>query len=190
MWETHYSLTEGQIMLKVITDETKIKDAQLQFLGKLEQHVDRRILVIIGFQGESFNRTISYSHDLDIWFFSEIIPGKRYVNAFGIGKPKENSHITNACEINFPLKDINRRTGGAFVEDHNKDIFVIHRGKIGGGRPGIGKSFFANNYNSKWVSVNDDGIEKTVALIGQLNSSIFAKGVKDFVFEMNRLKGI
>ena len=67
----------------------------------------------------------------------------RYWNGFGIEKPKENKYHTIICEINFPLKGINCRIAAAFAKDENDDIFVVHRGKLGGN---FSKKYFEDHY--------------------------------------------
>lgn len=140
--------------------------------------------------GGSYEGKVSWASKLDIWIFSQTISGSRYWNAFGIGKPSKGSNVSIICEINFPLSSIDRRIGGAFAKDNSGSIFIVHRGKIGGGRKGIGKSLFEDNYRGEWTVVEDDGVENTVALISALNSSRFVRQVSQFIHEVNRIKGI
>ena len=177
-------------MIIINSDEMIIKEAQEKLINNLESYVDEKVFLTIGFQGETIERTISWSNNLRIWFFSETLKGSRYVNAFGIDKPKRNAHISNVCEINFPLKGINRRIGAAIAQDDKGSIYIIHRGKIGGGRSGIGKSLFEENYRGKLISVDDGGDEKTMALIGELNSPNISNEIVNFVYEVNRIKGL
>jgi 5-methylcytosine-specific restriction protein A len=46
-------------------------------------------------------------------------------------------------EINFPLQGINPKIGGVFARDATtNEVFLLHRGGIGGGRQGIGRRAF------------------------------------------------
>lgn len=179
-------------MLQIIDNKSAIQKAQLQFKKGLKRLVDEKIPAQIGYQGENFKTKVSWSNKLRIWMHLSA-SGLRFWNAFGIsesGKPRANSNISPICEINFPFSGIDRRIGGAFAEDGSGCIFVIHRGKIGGGRKGIGKTLFSNNYRGERINVKDGEIESRVALIGALNSPRFAKQVSQFVYEIRRIKAL
>lgn len=177
-------------MLKILDNKTDIKKAQQQFLKRFAQFIDEKISVKVGHLGASYEREVSWASKLGIWILSETVPRSRYWNAFGIGKPSKGSNVSIICEINFPLSGVDRSIGGAFAEGGAGGIFVIHRGKIGGGRKGIGKSLFKDNYRGEWTVVEDGKVDNTVALIGALKSSRFVRQISQFVFEVNRLKGL
>jgi hypothetical protein len=137
--------------------------------------------------------TANWSEPLDIWFAaqtpSRVDTTPRYWNAFGTTKPEPDRNKTIACEINFPIGGVNRRVGGAFAEDEHGRWHIVHRGKIGGGREGIGSGLFFRNYRGEKVTVHD-GEESTVALVGDLDSSRLAAQVALFVKEVKRVKGL
>ena len=93
-----------------------------------------------------------------------------------------------ASEINFPWAQIDRKTGGAFAEDARGNVFVIHRGKIGGGKKGIGKSLFEHNYRGVWSFMEDGDSISQVAVIGNLKSERFALQAAQFVKKIEMLK--
>jgi hypothetical protein len=125
---------------------------------------------------------------LGIWSFSRKIAGSRYWNGFGIGRPEGGAAIAITCEINFPFYGVDRRTGGAFAQDRAGRLFVVHRGKLGGGRKGIGKSLFENHYRGVWEVMDDGGEETPVAVIGILQSPRFARQIAGFVRKIARIK--
>jgi len=175
-------------MLTIIENENEIKIAQKQFSKKLLEYCTKKIFVNVGFQGGNEERDIFWSNELDVGYSYEKFTGSRYWNAFGIKKPKEGSNVTLTCEINIPLKNINRKIGAAFAKDKSGEIYLIHRGKIGGGREGIGKNLFIDNYRGKWVEIEDGDHVNEVALIGSLNSTRFIYQIKNFVYEVDRVK--
>lgn len=68
---------------------------------------------------------------------------------------------------------------------------MLHRGKIGGGRVGIGKKTFFNNFLGGYFEpVNDDGIEAELLLIGSLNSRHFIAQVSNFINGIDRIKNL
>lgn len=175
-------------MLKVITDQTAIKKYAGQFNKKFKSLVDEEIKVKLGHQGASFPAKVLWSKELGIWKFSKTVKDVRYWNAFGIGKPGASSVLSIASEVNFPWAQIDRKTGGAFAGDHWDNVFVIHRGKIGGGKKGVGKSLFEHNYRGVWSFMEDGDCVSEVAVIGNLKSDRFALQVAQFVKKIEIMK--
>jgi hypothetical protein len=175
-------------MLKVITDEAAIKRCQRQFVRSFKPVTVDTIPVKLGHPGASEKAKVAWSESLGIWFFSRKIAGSRYWNGFGIGRPEGGTAIAITCEINFPLCGVDRRTGGAFAQDRAGRLFVVHRGKLGGGRKGIGKSLFENHYRGAWEVMDDGGEETPIAVIGILQSPRFTRQIAEFVRKIARIK--
>jgi len=175
-------------MLKVIEDQPVIKKYVRQFVKGFKPFIDEEIKVKLGHQGASFPAKVLWSKKLGIWKFSRTIKGTRYWNAFGVGKPQESNLLSITAEINFPWAGIDRKTGGAFARDTWGNIFVIHRGKIGGGKKGVGKSLFEHNYRGVWSFMEDGKAVTQVAIIGALTSHRFALQAAQFVKKIEKLK--
>jgi hypothetical protein len=175
-------------MLKVIEDQPVIKKYVRQFVKGFKPFVDEEIKVKLGHQGASFPAKVLWSKKLGIWKFSRTIKGIRYWNAFGVGKPLESNLLSITAEINFPWAGIDRKTGGAFARDYWGNIFVIHRGKIGGGKKGVGKALFEHSYRGVWSFMEDEKAVTQVAIIGALNSHRFALQAAQFVKKIEKLK--
>ncbi|HPC74177.1 MAG TPA: hypothetical protein P5551_00025 [Syntrophales bacterium] len=175
-------------MLRILEDESAIRRCRQQFLRRLRPYADDRIEVTIGHLGESFEGKVSCAGSLGIWFISGKQAGNRYWNAFGVGRPSREARVFTTCEINFPLRGLDRRIGGAFARDETGKVFVVHRGKIGGGKKGIGKTLFEDRYRGVWAPVQDGDVETSVVLIGHLGSSRFARQVSQFVRKVDRIK--
>ncbi|MEO0083250.1 MAG: hypothetical protein ABIK33_02520 [candidate division WOR-3 bacterium] len=173
-------------MFKIIDNKTLIKKAHHLFLRKLNEQVDRKIHAIVGFLGGSVKKSVSWIRKFDIWYTSS--KGRRYGHMFGIGEPKKtNNSIT--CEINFLVKGIDRRIGGAFAEDDIGNVYLVHRGKIGGGKKGIGKKLFFEKYPKKnLVTVTDGDKKSKVALIGKLNSPNLVNQIAQFIHKVESIK--
>jgi hypothetical protein len=175
-------------MLKVVHDENQIAKYARQFVRSFKPFVDEKIKVKLGHQGASFGAKVSWSRKLGIWIFSQATKDVRYGNVFGMGKPPSSGHLPITAEINFPWTGIDRKTGAAFAQDAWNHIYVIHRGKIGGGKKGIGKSLFAENYRGVWTWMEDGDALSQVAVIGALGSSRFALQTAQFVGKIEKLK--
>jgi hypothetical protein len=131
---------------------------------------------------------VLWSGRLGIWFVSKKTEEGRYWNAFGTGKPKTNATIPITCEINFPVQGIDRRMGGALAKDSSGRVFVVHRGKLGGGKKGIGKSLFADHYRGVWDVMEDGDVETTVAVIGALQSPRLVRQATQFIHKVDKIK--
>jgi hypothetical protein len=175
-------------MLKVVEDESSVRRYQRIFAKALRTPDDKTVPVTLGHPGASEKAKVSWSEMLGIWSFSRKIAGSRYWNAFGVVRPEGGAGIAITCEINFPLCGIDRRTGGAFAQDRAGNIFVVHRGKLGGGRRGIGKTLFENSYRGVWEEMEDGDEETPVALIGILHSPRIARQIAQFVRKISRIK--
>jgi hypothetical protein len=177
-------------MLKVLDDESAIKRYRRQFIRCFKPFIDEKIPVNLGHPGATVKAKVLWSERLGIWMVHEKMSGSKYGHAFGAEKPTGSSHIPITCEINFPVKGIDRRIGGALAEDRNGRIFVVHRGRIGGGKKGVGKVLFDDHYRGVWAIMEDGSAETMVALIGVLNSPRFVRQVSQFVHKVDRMKNI
>ena len=175
-------------MLKVIEDEKLIARYARQFAGTFRPFMDEKISVKLGHQGASFSARVSWSKKLGIWIFSRSAKDVRYWNAFGLGKPEVSGHLTITAEINFPRSGIDRKTGAAFARDAWNHVYVIHRGKIGGGKKGVGKTLFEENYRGNWAWMEDGNSLSEVAVIGALHSPRFAMQAAQFIRKIEKLK--
>lgn len=175
-------------MLKVVVEQRAIKKYAGLFNKRFKPFVDEELKVKLGHQGASFPAKVFWSQKLGVWKFSQIVKETRYWNAFGLEKPVESGVLSIASEINFPWDQIDRKTGGAFAEDHCGNGFVIHRGKIGGGKKGVGKSLFEQHYRGVWAFMEDGDCVSQVAVIGHLQSSRFALQAAQFVRKIEMMK--
>lgn len=177
-------------MLKVLDDESAIKKYRRQFIKSFKPLINEKIPVNLGHPGATVKAKVSWSDSLGIWIFHEKISDSRYWHAFGAGKPIGASHIPITCEINIPLRGIDRRIGGAMAADRDGRVYVVHRGKIGGGKKGVGKSLFEDHYRGVWAVMEDGPVDTAVALIGELNSARFVRQVTQFVRKVHRVKDL
>lgn len=177
-------------MLKVLDDKSTIKKYRRQFIKSFKPFIDEKIPINLGHPGGTVKAKVSWSNTLGIWIFQEKISESRFWHAFGTGKPSESSHIPITCEINFPIRGIDRRIGGAMAADRDGRIYVVHRGKIGGGKKGVGKSLFEDHYRGVWAIMEDGPVETPVALIGVLNSPRFVRQVTQFVRKIDTIKNV
>lgn len=182
-------------MFEVLSNGSELAKKQMLFQQKFEPYIDETITAVIGFHGDNRqDETVHWSEKLGIWMcFSEA--GNRYWNPFGIGNPKNESNLSITCEINIPFEGINRRIGGAFVCDNTTgDLYLMHRGTIGGSKKGVGKGLFERLYAGGWRNDVQDGLKNNkkvsskMALIAAFDSSRFAYQVSQFVHNVRQMK--
>jgi hypothetical protein len=109
-------------------------------------------------------------------------------NTFGIQKPRPGKGLPITVEINPPLEGINPYLAGVYLEDDLGHVIMAHRGRIGGGKPGVGKSLFVDNYRGRWLAFREGNLEKRASFVGALDSLDFGPQLRDFVLEVARIK--
>ena len=186
-FSTSSSLHEW-LYLFILTNRQELEHAQREFVTRLEKHCDVRIPVKVGYKGGYEDCSICWSQVLGLWFYSEKIEGSRYWNVFGLSDvaPRQNSMLSIVCEINPPIEGLNKKIQGAFARGDNGHIWLVHRGRIGGGKPGIGRRLFLENYQGEVREIAGDRF----ALIGDIGSTDFVERVKNFVREVKRIKDL
>lgn len=173
-----------------ISDEKKIKSAQMLLEKRLMETLPQRHgSYVIGYQGG--NITVdNLLADHRIWFYSQYqYDTKKYWNAFGLADQLNISGSNNiAVEINIPLVS-SKRVGGIFAYDsQTKNIVLLHRGNVGGGREGIGKSAFIKWYNQDMVEFDNNGSTDNALFVADLRSPDVAKQISKFVIAVSRFK--
>ena len=177
----------------LITNKAEIKKLHKKLISQLSIFTTRKIDALTGHKGNSITTEVCYSKELNIWWdmsldgLVEGKSGKRYWNAFGIDEPIPNKLSNIVCEINYPEEGINKRVAANWVKEGN-DYLLVHSGKIGGGRIGIGKNGFIQNYNGVFLEVDNSDLPNEITVIGNLNDPNLAFQIKSFVEEVARIK--
>jgi hypothetical protein len=169
--------------LEVVDDPKEIEKAQALFCKTLNRDFNKRVVIPKGHRGYTHDpKKGFYSCKYGLWFHYEFLTKRQYhCNSFGIGDFTQHPTVVAACEINFPPGGVNRRIAGAFARNSDGLLHVLHSGKIGGGRKGIGKSSFKTSYKGRWVSALRGGKEESFVLIGKMASPDFIKHLAEFV---------
>ena len=90
----------------------------------------------------------------------------------------------------MPVEGINRTISALFAEDPTThEVFLLHRGKVGGGRSGIGKNAFTAWYNGGVATVDEmDGRTTEAFLLTSLHDPHMPDNVADFVNAVSDFK--
>ena len=176
--------------MHTIFKKSDINYCQKYLSDQLKNQLPAASSITVGFQGG--NKRGEAKHDDNLWFFLYCgYIGNRYWNAFGLKLNKnKNNHIV--VEINSPVEGINRRIGGIFAEDGQGIKYLLHRGKIGGGRPGIGKNAFMKWFKGqggKTIRLNDGDQINEAIIITALNDRHLVRNITYFVKQVAKFKG-
>jgi hypothetical protein len=179
-------------MLRLIEDGAKKRALQKQLENEIRsglQQTDRRRL---GFRGAG-SRNVDIRHNSAIWFYGELFNDgavRRYWNAFGL-YAQGRAALDIVVEVNIAADESTRRIAGSFAREiGTPDVYLMHSGRIGGGRAGIGKEAFLG-----W-----SGLEVTRVLnaarhvradipVARLGSEQFIAEVEHFVRQVASFKG-
>ena len=169
-------------MLAVMSASEKLAAAQALFAETLLAALPQKAACTVSGAGGGFETEVSYSPELDLWYAMQP-QGKKCWNGFGIGQPVNGKKVSIAAEINFPAEGLNRAVSGVFAEDGNGGVWVLHRGKIRGG-----KALFFRYYHGETVSADDGGKPDDFARIAALDDAAFAGKLADFVRQILAIK--
>lgn len=179
-------------MLKSVTGRAEIAECQRHLETSLKRVLPNSENLTIGHPGGSFEGRVY--HDTGFWFSTKVLSKEdvdipRYWNGFGLGK-REGGHQIIIVEINPPLEGSTKQVSGLFAKDQlTGTYFLLHRGRIGGGRKGIGKNAFQSWYRGVWVQVYDqDATRDDVILVATLGSKGLLDQIRCFVQEVAKFK--
>ena len=175
------------LMLKLVKDSNQVKKLYAEFRKLLDSKVNFPMLrqdFHLGHQGGGIeDDSVRFAPDHGIW----VSAGRMQWNAFGVEDIQ-----SMVVQINFQdYVNEYRRIGAAFALDEFDNPFVVHRGHIGGGRPGVGLSLMlANCRSARETLVEGERQPVDCFVVGQLRSKYFIDQVADFVREVKRVKAL
>lgn len=165
-------------MFTIIHEFSNVAKAQAIFEERVIERATLSNQIKLGYQGGGKDVDVHFIRPLNFWVgFAD--SGNRYWNALGIGNPFSKGS-TIIAEINPPKSGINRRISGAFIEDGKGQVYLAHRGKIGGGRKGIGKKAFMSWYQGAIDLVKDGTQYNEMIIIGALDDKNLIKKLAAF----------
>jgi hypothetical protein len=186
-------------MLEIISDPDKLQKYQNQFITQLNSvRTDIIPHCLISWRPENVDVDVYWSLKVNLWWYSRLVSGSkrhgpqpnRWWNVFGIKEPVSLQPLHIDCEINPPTSGINRNIAGAFAEGDNNRVYVVHRGnRWGGGKVGITKKLFWDNYSGRSELAHDKKGITRVAVVAELGNPKLPSDIADFVHWVANLKG-
>jgi len=176
--------------LYALSDPDEIGGAYALLSRRLKEDGETRETTI-GYQGG--NETVSVEWHSNEGFWVLLAPKRienRYWCAYGLDEPHPGSLLPITCEINIPREGVDRRIGGAFARDTDSgELFLVHSGKVGGGRAGIGMENFLDNYRGTfyWLYRKTGGKDEVI-LVGGLADEDLRVKIGCFIREVAEFK--
>jgi len=145
-------------MFSLVESRQEIAKAQRKLEATVKRKFTRRIEKNIGYPGgTTFGAKVST--DDHYWFWSSDhkdakIPNPRRLNWFGLFQVDGDLQIS--VEINTAYEGRNDQVAGFFARDSRTgSVYLLHSGRIGGGRKGVGKTALLAWSNQRLVDVVD-----------------------------------
>lgn len=185
------------MQLTAITNRRRIDSLIDRFRKELKsRHIELKRRV-----GNPSSTSICDVHlhdDLRFWVVLEECGNETQTwHVFGrINERLENPNATleHICQINFAYDGQSDSVGGLFAEDDRGHVYVTHSGRVGGGRPGIGKDAFlahlsasGGDFRTADVAVASGRIVPRLVL-SNLESRDFRRNIARFVDHVEAFK--
>ncbi len=159
-------------------------------MKRLRTSSDDRVIGHLGHHGGSIETRVLNFAEQGFWFGGGVLADKnRYWNCFGLGAMKSGESRNIMCEINPPVSGVTGSVGGAFIVNANGKVALASRGKLGGGKRGVGKASFEKLYGGSWVNVSHDGKKHKLVLVDYLNSRELLEHLGDYINAVAKIKG-
>ncbi|MEX2029663.1 MAG: hypothetical protein WD906_01650 [Anaerolineales bacterium] len=179
-------------MPEIIQSASVLRDAEAAFEQAAQRIRHERVPATLGYQSGSFDTEVRWLPSLGIWAYFGLPPrgkseGKRFWNAFGIGRPE--GLVSIVCEVNPSRDGINRRTKGAFVKMDDSRLLACHRGvfNIAGG---MKAGFVRRHFRGTWLTATEGSTSTSLISVAEIGSPDFGDSLRNFVFEVARIKNL
>lgn len=171
-----------RLVLQRITSEEESRAAEVALRGTFSDGADFAGEASVGYQGGAHGARVYWHEEQSIWACideSAEPQANRFWNAFGLGDPRTGTPAV-VCEVKPPRSGVNRGVAGAFALDPaTGKRFLLHNGRIGGGRPGVGQEAFRKHFEGGFVSL--EGEPATFALVAALDDENVVERDGEFV---------
>ena len=179
----------NKTMLTSVTDAAKLRDVRRKIKTAFAGQRAEPVKVRLGARAGGTQAHVLWLKDLSLWFaMNKIGPdSKRYWNCFGTQNPNVNPNPSMIVQVNFPISG-EGSYGGVVAQDDSGALYLVHTGRMGGGRERIGLKAFWENYQGTRGSLTVKRHQREVAIIGAVDSQAFLLDLLSFVREVERIK--
>ena len=177
--------------MTILADRTEIERSQQAFKEAVSSAATEQLLTKIEHpNGHLDDARVYWIASTALWAYfgfppEEKSPGKRYWNVFGLGKP--DNAVSIMCEINPPVRGIDRRPAGAFGRS-GRDLYILHRGNFNAYRGRIPNDFIRANFEGTWISAGDGERDSELLMVGKLSDPRFVFDLRHFVEAATKMR--
>ena len=176
--------------LECIEDRMEIQHCQNVLVERLTEALPSEETLKLGHQGDYIENRVHFRERDGLWFSwksLEEVGVPRYWNGFGISLKSGSADIV--VEINPPLEGVTGQVAGLFAKDPQGRRYLIHRGRLGGGRRGVGLNAFWEWYRGASVNILTKSNNSFEALyVCCVDSRDAVENVYRFVREVKQFK--
>jgi hypothetical protein len=180
-------------MLQVLISKQEKAKAQATFRRIIEDTLRSQGKLNVGYPGGNETIELFSDGDGDVWYGGQIVNKveiPRYWNAFGIFDPSRSSQ-TISVELNIPIDTNSQRVSGFFARDTaTKKLYLMHSGRIGGGKKGVGKGAYLSWSRNRLAGAFDPEADKERygIVIGALNPGTLVGRIRRFTKQVALFK--
>lgn len=184
------SMTTDNVDFEVLEDRKEVASVRKALRRLVAAGSSKPRTMTLGHQGNTWEGSMYYIPALDMWtVFDDGENESELWNTYGIGNPLNGGSRDMVCHLSVPIEGINRRIGAVYARSRKDGkTYILHRGKIGGGREGVGKSAFFAHYKGKIATATDGDRTTDFAVVGCIDAPNFLRGVRKFVSDVKDIK--
>jgi hypothetical protein len=145
----------------------------------------------LGWPGDHGEYDLYWHEGAGFWVVFGLQELSRYWCAYGMMDPNQHGSLDITCEINPPREGIDRHCAGIFLKDIRSGLYLAHSGRVGGGRKGIGKANFLEEYTGsgnrdeiEWP----DGVTAEVVVLGKIGGGSFVNNLAAYIRAAEQFK--
>ncbi|MEZ4503010.1 MAG: hypothetical protein R3C39_10330 [Dehalococcoidia bacterium] len=151
----------------------------------------------VGFPGGSNRVEIAWHPGIGVWVHIDTREEAtrrdghptHYWNPIGLADASpENANLSVAVEVNPPIEGATARIAGLFGREDDGTIALLHRGKIGGGRAGVGQELFWQMFQGQRAFAGVAGELVDCAIVTRLGSASVITDLHRFAADVARMK--
>jgi hypothetical protein len=171
-------------MYQVCTEQSQIEYGKSLFLARFSSSEHESKKVTIKRRPSAISASAKLIPESEFWY---VLDGDWH--AFGkICDIDKSGKVGILCEINFPQAGLNRNIAGVVLRDQIGNYAIGHRGNLGGGVPGRGKTTFWKRYEGERITVGDEGSEAEVALVCALGNPNPERQLDTFLSQVSNVR--
>ena len=171
----------------------EIQQAQQLLLDTFRRDARQFLNATIGYQGGQATADVFWHEVHGIWGSLNPKPPNedqkgvgRYWNVFGTEDPNRYANnLSIDCEINPTHAGVNRQVAGFFAKDGGTHL-LLHKGRLGGSKPGLTMEFFWRHFRDKTITIEG----RRYVEVAKIGRSSMIGNIAQFVRESARIKSL